>query len=70
VIVVQSVIDDSGRQRRVRVEVTEEDYRAAIRAHEEGFQIRVSGNLDIRGNSFTLEQISGFELVGGLEQGG
>jgi hypothetical protein len=65
-IVVQSETDDSGRQRRVRLELTEDDYAWAVMAHRSGLQIRVRGNLVTRGKAQQLIHVSDFGVIGGL----
>ena len=66
-VVVHSTIDDSDRMRRVRLELGEDDYGVAVLAHRQGLQVRVRGNLAIRGNSQLLTQVWDFEVVGGLD---
>ena len=66
-VIVHSSIDDSDKMRRVRLELGEDDYGVAVLAHRQGLQVRVRGDLAIRGNSQLLTQVSDFEVVGGLE---
>jgi hypothetical protein len=67
VVVVQGVTDDSGTQRRFYVELIEEDYNEALRAHREGLRVLATGDLDTRGTYTWLRPLRRFVVVPGLE---
>jgi hypothetical protein len=62
-IVVQGIDDDSGAQRRFRMNLGEEDYSRAIRAHEYGLNVLAVGNVELRGNQRQLSQLTSFDVV-------
>lgn len=55
--------DPSERMRRVWLELPEEDYSKATRAHDDGNLVSVRGNLTRRGNRYTLRSVAGFEVL-------
>jgi hypothetical protein len=65
--VVQGVDDDSGAERRFRVELTEHDYRQAIRAHELGLRVAATGDLKVRGNRRSLRPLISFSVLPGSD---
>jgi hypothetical protein len=60
------IIDDSGKRRRFHVELTEEDYSEAFRAHGRGLHVVVRGDLTTRGNRKWLRNAKGFAIVPGI----
>jgi len=65
-VVVQGIVDDSGRARRFHVELTPEDYNEALRAHTEGLRVIVRGDLDTRGTWKWIRPVRTFAIVPGL----
>lgn len=55
--------DATERLRRVWLQLAEEDYSSATRAHDEGSTVSVRGNLVRRGNRYLLQAASGFEVL-------
>ncbi|WP_067491677.1 hypothetical protein [Actinomadura hibisca] len=66
-VVIQGVGDDTGIDRRYRVELTESDYADALRAHRFGLQVTASGDLDVRGTRRALRRLTSFSVLPGLE---
>ncbi|MFF0306981.1 hypothetical protein ACFYSC_06115 [Streptosporangium sp. NPDC004379] len=66
-VVVQGVGDDTANARRFRVELDESDYRLAVRAHETGLQVTVTGDLDVRGTRRSLRRLTSFSVLPGIE---
>ncbi|GAB2589228.1 hypothetical protein GCM10009593_30450 [Microlunatus antarcticus] len=63
-VTISAVLDDSGQERRAKVNLGPEDYAEASRAHLEGLLVRVSGNLTAMGTSSQrLEAPKGFTVV-------
>jgi hypothetical protein len=67
-VVIQGIIDDSGKQHRVHASLTEEDYREAVRAHQSGLKVISRGDLDIRGNYKYIRPMRKFAIVPGMEE--
>ena len=62
-VVVTAVVDDSGRQRRVHMELGETDYGDALYAHKENLRVVGRGDLAYRGNFTTLQRVRSFAVV-------
>lgn len=67
-VVVQGIIDDSGKARRFHVQLTPEDYREALRAHTQGLRVIVRGDLDTRGTWKWIRPVRTFAIVPGLSE--
>ncbi len=67
-VVIQGVDDDTGQERRVRVELAESDYNVAVNAHSQGLQVSAVGDLDVRGTRRSLRHLSSFGVIPGLEE--
>ena len=67
-VVVQGIIDDSGRARRFHVKLTPEDYNEALHAHTEGLRVMVRGDLDTRGTWKWIRSVRTFAIVPGLSE--
>ncbi|WP_285590485.1 hypothetical protein [Herbidospora sp. NBRC 101105] len=67
-VVIQGVDDDTGQERRVRVELAESDYNVAVNAHKQGLQVSAVGDLDVRGTRRSLRHLSSFSVIPGLEE--
>lgn len=65
-ISVLGATDDSGRSRRVRMNLEESAYNAALRAHREGLFVVAVGDLERTGNVQWLRRVSEFAIVPGL----
>jgi hypothetical protein len=65
-VVVEGIDDDSGTTRRYRLELTEEDYRVAVRAHWNGLQVTVTGDREERGTHLHLRRLTSFSVIPGL----
>lgn len=69
VVWLQAVLDDSGREHRIQLELTEEDYVKALHAHERGLPVQARGDVTRRGNWSALVPVRSFEVgVDLLEQ--
>lgn len=66
-VTVQGVADDSGKARRFHAELTESDYGEAIRAHSQGLQVVVRGDLDTRGTWKWIRPLRSFAIVPGFD---
>jgi imidazolonepropionase-like amidohydrolase len=66
-VVIQGVDDDSGAERRYRVQLGEADYNEAVRAHRNGLRVAVRGDLQVRGTRLSLHQIASFAVLPGLD---
>jgi hypothetical protein len=55
--------DTAERLRRVWLQLTEEDYSEATRAHKDGNTVSVRGNLIRRGNRYFLQAASAFQVL-------
>jgi hypothetical protein len=66
-VIVQGVVDDSGKARRFHTELTESDYGEAIRAHSQGLQVVVRGDSDTRGTWKWIRPLRGFAIMPGFE---
>ncbi|MGH3279617.1 MAG: hypothetical protein ACRDNW_10830 [Trebonia sp.] len=64
-VVVEGIDDDSGTTRRYRMEVPEDDYNDALRAHRNGLQVSVTGDREERGTH--LRRLTSFAVIPGLE---
>ncbi|PWJ54169.1 hypothetical protein SAMN06264364_10876 [Quadrisphaera granulorum] len=62
-VTVEGVDDDSGVTRRYAVNLSEDDYADALRAHREGYRVVVVGDLDVRGTRLTLRRIKSFDVL-------
>jgi hypothetical protein len=66
-VVVEGVDDDSGTTRRYRMELPEDDYNDALRAHRNGLQVSVTGDREERGTHLHLRRLTAFSVIPGLE---
>jgi hypothetical protein len=66
-ITVQGIADDSGKARRFHVELSEEDYSEALRAHSQGLNVVVRGDLAMRGNWKWIRPLRGFAIIPGFD---
>lgn len=66
-ITVQGVSDDSGSQRRFRMELSEPDYNEAVRAHTTGLQVMAAGDIEVSGTRSSLRRLTGFNVMPGLD---
>lgn len=66
-VVVEGIDDDSGTTRRYRMELPEDDYKDALRAHSNGLQVSVTGDREERGTHLHLRRLTSFWVVPGLE---
>jgi acyl-coenzyme A thioesterase PaaI-like protein len=67
-VVVQGVDDDFGVARRYRIDLGEDHYNEAVRAHGEGLQVIATGDVDIRGTRRSLMRLTSFAVLPGLGQ--
>lgn len=67
-VIVLGVGDDSGEQRRYRVELSEADYARANYAHGEGLRVTVTGDVDVKGQIRRVVRLKSFDVVPGLEE--
>ena len=65
--VIEGFDDDSGTTRRYRVQLGEDDYNDAVRAHRNGLQVAAAGDLEVRGTHLWLCHLSSFSVIPGLE---
>lgn len=66
-VVIEGVDDDSGTTRRYRLELAEDDYNDAVRAHRNGLQVSVTGDREERGTHLHLRRITFFTVIPGLD---
>jgi len=66
-VVIEGVDDDSGTTRRYRLELAEDDYNDAVRAHRNGLQVSVTGDREERGTHLRLRRITSFSVIPGLD---
>jgi hypothetical protein len=66
-VVIEGIDDDSGATRRYRLELTEEDYHDAVRAHRNGLQVSVTGDREERGTHLHLRRLTSFSVIPGLD---
>ena len=66
-VVIEGIDDDSGTTRRYRMELSEDDYNDALRAHRNGLQVSVTGDREERGTHLHLRRLSSFSVIPGLE---
>jgi hypothetical protein len=66
-IVIEGIDDDSGAMRRYRLEVGEDDYNDAVRAHRNGLQVVVTGDREERGTHLHLRRVRSFSVIPGLD---
>jgi hypothetical protein len=66
-VVVEGIDDDSGTTRRYRMELAEDDYLDALRAHRNGLQVTVSGDREDRGTHLHLRRLMSFSVIPGLD---
>lgn len=67
IVVIEGVADDSGDVRRFYVELTEDDYNEALRAHSEGYRVVARGDLVTRGSYKWLRPVRAFAIIPGLD---
>jgi hypothetical protein len=65
--VIQGIDDDSGVERRYRINLGESDYDQALRAHEAGFQVIAVGDVQTAGTRLTLVRVTSFSILPGLD---
>ena len=63
----RGIDDDSGTMRRYRMELAEDDYLDALRAHRNGLQVTVSGDRKERGTHLHLRRLMSFSVIPGLD---
>jgi hypothetical protein len=66
-VVIEGIDDDSATTRRYRLELTEEDYHDAVRAHRNGLKVSVTGDREERGTHLQLRKLTSFSVIPGLE---
>ncbi|MCL2586328.1 MAG: hypothetical protein FWE35_28175 [Streptosporangiales bacterium] len=66
-VVVEGIDDDSGATRRYRMELTEDDYNDAVRAHRNGLQVSATGDREERGTHLHMRRLTTFSVIPGLE---
>ncbi len=66
-VVVQGESDDSGAQRRFRMELSESEYNEAVRAHSQGLQVVAAGDLEFAGTRASLRRLSSFGVLPGID---
>jgi len=66
-VVIEGIDDDSGATRRYRLELTEEDYHDAVRAHRNGLKVSVTGDREERGTHLHLRRLASFSVIPGLD---
>lgn len=66
-VVIEGVDDDSGTTRRYRMELAEDDYNDAVRAHRNGLQVSATGDREERGTHLHMRRLTSFSVIPGLE---
>lgn len=66
-VVIEGIDDDSGATRRYRMELGEDDYNDAVRAHRNGLQVSVTGDREERGTHLHMRRLTSFSVIPGLE---
>jgi hypothetical protein len=66
-VVIEGIDDDSGTTRRYRLELAEDDYNDAVRAHRNGLQVSVTGDREERGTHLHLRRLTSFSVIPGLD---
>jgi hypothetical protein len=66
-VVIEGIDDDSGSTRRYRLELTEDDYNDAVRAHRNGLKVSVTGDREERGTHLHMRRLTSFSVMPGLE---
>jgi hypothetical protein len=66
-IVIEGFDDESGSLRRWRAELNEIDYNEAVRAHQSGLQVSVTGDREEHGTHLQLRRLSSFLVIPGLD---
>jgi hypothetical protein len=66
-IVIEGFDGESGSLRRWRMELTETDYNEAVRAHQSGLQVSVTGDREEHGTHLQLRRLSSFLVIPGLD---
>lgn len=66
-IVIEGFDDESGSLRRWRTELNETDYNEAVRAHQSGLQVSVTGDREEHGTHLQLRRLSSFLVIPGLD---
>jgi hypothetical protein len=67
VVVIEGIADDSGDTRRFHLELAEDDYNEALRAHQEGSRVVARGDLVTRGTYKWLRPVRSFAMIPGLD---
>jgi hypothetical protein len=57
-VVVEGIDDDSGTTRRYRMELAEDDYNDALRAHRNGLQVSATGDREERGTHLHMRRLT------------
>jgi hypothetical protein len=68
-IVVEGFDNETNATRRWRVELGEDEYNQAARAHLTGLQISVTGDREERGTHLQLRNLSSFNVIPGMDYG-
>jgi hypothetical protein len=66
-VVIEGIDDDSGTRRRYRMELMENDYNDAVRAHRNGLLVSVTGDREERGTHLHLRRLTSFSVIPGLD---
>jgi hypothetical protein len=66
-IVIEGFDRESGSIRRWRTELNETDYNEAVRAHQSGLQVSVTGDREEHGTHLQLRRLSSFLVIPGLD---
>jgi hypothetical protein len=66
-VTVRGESDDSGAQRRFRMELGEGEYAEAMRAHQVGLFVLATGDVELAGTQATLRRMTEFAVLPGLE---
>jgi hypothetical protein len=64
---IEGIDDDSGTERRYRVELSESDYNEAVRAHRNGLQVSITGDRIERGTHLHLRNLAHFSVAPGTD---
>ncbi|GAA3608843.1 hypothetical protein GCM10022223_26100 [Kineosporia mesophila] len=62
-ITIYGADDDTGAQRRYRVELVDSEYQRAVLAHRDGRIVSISGDLVMRGNQRRLVKTTGLQVM-------
>ncbi len=66
-IVIEGYDNESGTVRRWRTELNEANYNDAVRAHQSGLQVSVTGDRQEHGTHLQLRNLSAFGVIAGLD---